>query len=43
MSRAERYYQFINGLKKPLRLTVALWVPEDPDQAIATALRLSSL
>ena len=43
MSRAERYYQFINGLKDPLRSTVASWVPEDPDQAISTALRLSSL
>ena len=43
MSRAERYYQFIEGLKEPMRSTVASWVPEDPDQAIATALRLSSL
>ena len=43
MSRAERYYQFIEGLKEPMRSTVASWVPEDPDQAIATTLRLSSL
>ena len=43
MSRSERYWQFIDGLREPLRSTVASWVPDDPDQAIATALRLSSL